>query len=583
MGDGIRRSKDLRAGIGKFPNSTNERKQMSTKTMKQRVALIAVSALTAGVLSAVATAPVASANGLVTNTVSSVGLLAGGGNTLTAGTTTTHTATILSSGILNLTYGGGSTIVVSAGARITSASTTASIAADQLSAANVTAVGITPTGAVGTTFTVSGYSESTLAAITTPDSVMTVTIAASSVAGVPAVSESTFRWASSNSNVPTSAESVANAADDYESNNLFVYIDLEDAYGANVTSGSGALVVTASAGATIGNPAASGATSGSTNVGILSTDPSTVWAVVKSATAGVPWAGTVTVAYNGVTLATLTGAITGAPAKLTLTASKAGKTASANAAGFTYKVTDSAGNGLAFTSSNLSLDKSSSSSVVATASGGTTNAAFGNSIGDYVGTGDFTCALAGTSNVSMSLVIPGTGTVVKSDPIALRCAGAAASYTAGFDKASYIQGEIATLTVTFRDLAGNLANSYDAVDAVTSSLTNASISAPMLALVGLVNPTQAAATTIKPGLSGTRTYTFTVGTAGGLTAGSYNAVVDFPTVNAVVSTTKAQTVAYKLTTGGSSVTNEDVLKSIVALIASINKQIQALQKLILKR
>jgi hypothetical protein len=30
-------------------------------------------------------------------------------------------------------------------------------------------------------------------------------------------------------------------------------------------------------------------------------------------------------------------------------------------------------------------------------------------------------------------------------------------------------------------------------------------------------------------------------------------------------------------------TNADVLKSIVALIASINKQIQALQKLILKR
>jgi hypothetical protein len=31
------------------------------------------------------------------------------------------------------------------------------------------------------------------------------------------------------------------------------------------------------------------------------------------------------------------------------------------------------------------------------------------------------------------------------------------------------------------------------------------------------------------------------------------------------------------------VSNADVLKSIVALIASINKQIQALQKLILKR
>jgi hypothetical protein len=53
MGDGIRGSKDLRAEIGKFPDSTNERKKMSTKTIKQRIALVAASALTAGFLSVV--------------------------------------------------------------------------------------------------------------------------------------------------------------------------------------------------------------------------------------------------------------------------------------------------------------------------------------------------------------------------------------------------------------------------------------------------------------------------------------------------------------------------------------------------
>jgi hypothetical protein len=498
-----------------------------------------------------------------------------------SGTTTTHTATILSTGTLNLQSGGGS-FVVSAGARIVSASTTANIAASQAAAYNVTAVGIVPTGAVGTTFTVSAYSETSAATLTSPDSVMTVTIAGSSVAGVASASESTIRWASANDNTPTAAQSVDNASDDYVSNNLFVYIDLEDAYGADIESASGALVLTASAGATVGTPANSGlAAAGTTNVAVTSADPSTVWAVVKSATAGAPWTGTVTVAYNGVTIATLSGSITGAPSKLTLTPYKAGKSGS-NAAGFLYKVTDAAGSGLAFTSSNLSFESSSNSSVVTTAAGGTTNAAYGGSYGDYVGSGDFTCGQNGTSDVVMSLVIAGTGTVVKSAPVSLRCAGAAYTYTASFDKASYIQGEIATMTVTFRDSAGNLANSYDAVDVVTSSLTNASISAPMLALVGLVNPTQATPTTIKPGLSGTRTYTFTVGTGTGLTAGSYNAVVDFPTVTAA-SATKAATVAYKVTTGGSSVTNEDVLKSIVSLIASINKQIQALQKLILKR
>jgi len=49
-----------------------------------------------------------------------------------------------------------------------------------------------------------------------------------------------------------------------------------------------------------------------------------------------------------------------------------------------------------------------------------------------------------------------------------------------------------------------------------------------------------------------------------------------------VAATKA-TPTYKLVTGSTDVTFTEVLKSVVALIASINKQIQALQKLILRR
>ena len=51
---------DLRAEIGKCPISTNERKNMSTKTLRKRIALVAVSALGAGLLSVVAV-PTASA------------------------------------------------------------------------------------------------------------------------------------------------------------------------------------------------------------------------------------------------------------------------------------------------------------------------------------------------------------------------------------------------------------------------------------------------------------------------------------------------------------------------------------------
>ena len=78
---------------------------------------------------------------------------------------------------------------------------------------------------------------------------------------------------------------------------------------------------------------------------------------------------------------------------------------------------------------------------------------------------------------------------------------------------------------------------------------------------------------------GTRTYTFTVGGSSAVTAGSYVAIVEYASL---LAGTK-QTPAYKVVTGGDTTTNADVLKSIVALIASINKQIRALQKLILKR
>jgi hypothetical protein len=66
-----------------------------------------------------------------------------------------------------------------------------------------------------------------------------------------------------------------------------------------------------------------------------------------------------------------------------------------------------------------------------------------------------------------------------------------------------------------------------------------------------------------------------------MTSGTYTSIIDFTSLTAVAA--EKATPSYKLSTGGDTTTNADVLKSIVALIASINKQIQALQKLILKR
>jgi hypothetical protein len=93
----------------------------------------------------------------------------------------------------------------------------------------------------------------------------------------------------------------------------------------------------------------------------------------------------------------------------------------------------------------------------------------------------------------------------------------------------------------------------------------------------ITNTTGASATSVTD--NGEVVYTFTVGTSTAAVSGTYTGVIEFSAPALGVKSTPT----YKISTGGDTTTNADVLKSIVALIASINKQIQALQKLILKR
>jgi hypothetical protein len=77
---------------------------------------------------------------------------------------------------------------------------------------------------------------------------------------------------------------------------------------------------------------------------------------------------------------------------------------------------------------------------------------------------------------------------------------------------------------------------------------------------------------------GKKTYKFIVGS----TEGSYSMSVDLPKFNSTTYAQAAVTVPYKIS-GSGAVSNADVLKAIVSLIASINKQIAALQKALLKK
>jgi hypothetical protein len=123
--------------------------------------------------------------------------------------------------------------------------------------------------------------------------------------------------------------------------------------------------------------------------------------------------------------------------------------------------------------------------------------------------------------------------------------------------------------VKFLDSKGNAANSTSGTGTWTSVT-------PMFTAV---SATGAAAGL---GLNGTKTYTYTVGTSTGATEGTYVSVIDFTTLTGAGTAVKA-TPSYKIVASNTDVAFTEVLKSVIALIASINKQIQVLQKLILQR
>ena len=79
-------------------------------------------------------------------------------------------------------------------------------------------------------------------------------------------------------------------------------------------------------------------------------------------------------------------------------------------------------------------------------------------------------------------------------------------------------------------------------------------------------------------MQGIKTFQFVVGSD----EGDFQAVVGVPDVSARSGQANLA-VAYKVAKTTAGTTNEDVLKAIVSLIASINKQIAALQKALLRR
>jgi len=625
---------------------------MSKTTIRKRVSLALVTALTAGVLTSVTFSPVANAHGgapgtsatnkasfgystvdaslIVAEQTSTSGAAVIGNIPTSSGTTpnvaarslgllakdtssgVAQTATVLVSGALSM-YALVSTDVgwVATGGTFDTGAANTTYSQDRKSAftdiaATATQVAIIWTApSVAGSYTISSYKQTATnsdgtntVSLATPSggtlsAKITVTVVAASAGGSYSPVYSVCNT-SAVTVVPGSTAETANvdsSATVTNGNPWYINFALNDAYNNDLDNGN--IVVTATNGALVnygeGNSSGGGTAVAGTASTVVSYNNAGPYGsvIVTQPTANAPITTTVTVTYNGTTVCTKTVSIRGEVAKIVvsdiITQDLGESNGVANAswiddtsgrAGlFTVLATDSAGNQVAtstigtFSSVAASL---AGQTIVSSITVNNSATATSSTSPSRYSTGIYTCGgVAGElKSARIQFTNTGTGNIVTSDPFALRCADNPYTYTASWDKASYVQGEIATLTVKFFDSKGNPANNVAGAAGTWTGVT------PML--------TPISATGAAPVLdkNGTKTYTYSVGGTTAITAGTYVSVIDF--TGTLTAATK-QTPSYKVSTGGDTTTNADVLKSIVELIASINKQIQALQKLILKR
>jgi len=344
-------------------------------------------------------------------------------------------------------------------------------------------------------------------------------------------------------------------------------------FGFHVKDSNGQALVGATIVGTVTGPCTVKAATDSAGVvaSDVTTTPNSYFRLDQSV-ANAPSTCTLTVTVNGATVATRTYTIVGQLATIGAPTSRkvVPATGASVATMFKMSALDSAGNLL----DNVVMAPASAyyNASLTTVTNVTTKPG-GSASADNAA--DVTCSKAGTYKMQMAAVNASVATIL-SPVFDITCGGTVVNYTASLDKASYVPGDIATLTITAADkdkLTAHDANYLGGAAADGTGSTNpVGITGSNLTAV-----TAPASTDLF--VSGVKTYKFVVGS----TEGAYNLVVDLPKFNSTTYSQTAQTVAYKIAASTATVSNADVLKSIVALIASINKQIQALQKLILAR
>jgi hypothetical protein len=344
----------------------------------------------------------------------------------------------------------------------------------------------------------------------------------------------------------TSSVDVATATSVTNAGTGYVNVRTMDAYAAQLST-SGVIQATATNGAVVAWDAAP---STQVNTAAKTGTSGVLYVVQGTANENKPVNTTITITFNGVTLATKSIAFSGRAASISVTGVDIALSNGTRTGTYDFVVKDAAGNQLAGITPTADTTKYTSQ-VTAVSVGGSSSAT-------AVQTGGWTCAAtSGSSIVRIKHVLSDLSEIYSNEFVAA-CGLGVNKYTASLDKNSYVPGEIATLTISATDING-------AKVADTSTVgSNVAISGGGLTAI-------AAPTSADTFAQGVKTYKFTVGNVNG----AYNMIVDLP---AHVATDTAKTVSYKIADGA--ISNAEVLNGIVALIASITKQIEQLQLMV---
>ena len=631
---------DLQAEIGKCPSSTNERKQMSTKTLRKRIALVAVTALGTGLLSVVAvpsafasvpttatlhlattasTTGTASGAGLVVGDTPDLSALKSAGLVVASATSVTGAAAatgiILPTASLAFAWADGTastkTALVVTGGVITTCNNVPSstlavaiaISSDQTNCYNPvvlasTVIGqayaaVRPTGAVGSTMTVAAYVGANVSA-TTPSAgtllgLYTFTVAASGSVGIPSTAYSAVYI-----QAPIAKTAAIAGTNAYDSTNVVpngqagvAYVLLKDAYAAAVSTG-GTVTATATNGATvkIDNTTSTAIPfTATSSFDSMTNSDGVLYYVVNQPVANTAGDTTVTFTYNGTVIGTKTFKFQGDIATLTVdTASSATSFINGYAlatpiivnpgaiGNVVYVAKDAAGNALTL-AAQPTVDSAAGAMVGASVYSGNVAVDGGSRQSTAVGYGYTTMSwsagttLYGAGSYRLKLTNAAGVSIYSAVQNVTVSNGGPNSFAVSWDKAVYSPGDIATLTITVKDVYGSAVGAGSALPGLTAGLI---VSAAGFTAVGT-----ACTNTSYTDSKGQVTCKFSAGN----TEGAYSYSIDLDTATAQ----SASVGSVKIALSSTAVSNADVLKAIVSLIASINKQIAALQKALLKR